>query len=136
MSPVHKRQQSSWKDGWRQNCVCMKCLWHIQRQGGRVIYEGKQFLRWVFSCVGLSWLSFLHIADHLASQAIMCRPHACFFPSWSNSTSMPVITARIQKAWIMGKRDGEHKAEIEGGFKCIDNKDSVFFDLGFCLLWT
>lgn len=78
----------------------------------------------------------LHIVDHLASQAIMCRPHACFFPSQSNSTSMPVITARIQKAWIMGKRDGGHKAEIEGGFKCIDNKDSVFFDLGFCLLWT
>jgi len=37
---------------------------------------------------------------------------------------------------MMGKRHGEHKAEIEGGFKYMDNKDSVFLGLGVCLLWT
>ena len=25
----------------------------------------------------------------------------------------------------MGKREGEHKAEVEVGFQCMDNKDSV-----------
>lgn len=36
----------------------------------------------------------------------------------------------------MGKRDGEHEAEIEGDFTYMDSKNSVFLDLGYFLLGT
>lgn len=128
----HTQEVARWTDGWKDGDRIhkyMKHLQHKQEQEVCVTYEGNQFLRWAFSCLFL-----LHGTDCLTSQAVTCLLHAFSFPIWSNSTSVSIVIACVNEPWMKSKRSGEHKAETEAGFKCMDDKDPSV--LGSCLFWT